>query len=310
MLRAPSSPRAHFYKPLHQIQYASANLALARSPTHTHTHTHTHTSRKQEPALWTPRETLDTMSYWTIHKITTNYQGYTCDVDYWADGEGMEAEGYVTDFAQYRDLVTDELDKKNINFAFIAANGELKNIANTKDMQGAVKNLEHRGILSVQALDKPGKGQGKNKGKDKKNGKGDAWKESEPAKDKKVDRNIKNVYAILDRFVAPAGAAQEEWGVNGLPWKGDAPKAPLGYDYEVQDAVVHLQYLMTRLDYMKLAETSLLTGSYQSNTENAVEAFRKKHKITGDDMTIYDKKTEAKLVEVVKKLRKDGHMYI
>lgn len=61
---------------------------------------------------------------------------------------------------------------------------------------------------------------------------------------------------------------------------------------------------------MSLSHTGLHVGSYQENTESAVEKFRHKHNIAGPDMTVYNKKTAVKLGEIARKLRWEGNMYI
>lgn len=104
----------------------------------------------------------------------------------------------------------------------------------------------------------------------------------------------------------------EDWNNSGLPWDGDAPRAPLDrrHDYAVLDGVKHLQYLLTRLGHMHLSDTAMQTGSYQGNTERGVASFRKKYGIHGVDTTAYDKNTAAKLAEIVKQLRSEGHYYL
>lgn len=100
--------------------------------------------------------------------------------------------------------------------------------------------------------------------------------------------------------------------VPGLPWEADVPEYPL-YREEgcpIRDATIHLQYILTRIGLMSLSATDSLIGSYQSNTERAIEKFRKQYKINGDDMTVYNKKTAGKLGEIVRKLRSEGHKYI
>lgn len=316
------------------------------------------------------------MSYWTTHIIATNYDGKIYNVNYWGDGDGMDADGYVTDFAQYQSEFTGKLTKKKkkniaFAFAFFDADGNPKSITNSKDLKDAVENLDHDGVLSVQAIDKSGKekdqdqsnrgkkgkNRGKGKGKQKQTNKEEsddessedgAWGEKETEngkKEKKVDKSDKTVHATLERFVKQIGSChhcnktewtgrkytyayfwtysmcgacydkldksyQEDWESTSLPWDGDVPAAPLGEDYDVRGEVKHLQYLLTRLGYLKLADTALLTGSYRENTENAVEQFRKKFNITGGDMTMYNKKTETKLAQIVKKLRNEGHKYL
>ncbi len=254
------------------------------------------------------------MSYYTTHTIRTNYQGNDCDVNYWVEGEGSEWRGYVTDFDQYHSAVTRELKKKNVEYGYITEHGKMKHIKDTKDLQDAVENLEDESVLSVQAFDKTWTGKDKRKRKKKKGrqqedtddeSEVDDWNVDEPENMKKVSKNYKYVMACIYQF-----APQDDWESMELPWDDKVPQAPLGDDYYVRPEVEHLQYLLTRLGHMKLEDTDGLTGSYQSKTEKAMQDFRKKHNITGGDMTRYDSRCQKKLAQVVKKLTDQGHLYL
>lgn len=96
---------------------------------------------------------------------------------------------------------------------------------------------------------------------------------------------------------------KSNWSVTPFPWTRSVPRAPLSSDdYSVRDEVRHLQKVLTELGYLKLEETAEYQGSFQWRTERAVEAFRRKYKIHGNDLTIYNKRTERKLAEAVSDL--------
>lgn len=87
------------------------------------------------------------------------------------------------------------------------------------------------------------------------------------------------------------------------PWKHTVPRVTLSSDdYDVRDEVRHLQYLLTRLGFLAVHHTDKLVGSFQSHTAAAVEAFRKKYKIFGEDMRVYDRNTRRALRDVVRSL--------
>lgn len=120
-------------------------------------------------------------------------------------------------------------------------------------------------------------------------------------------------YVVCDSCYNGFSRSQKRtWVRCGLPWDGDAPSYPLyaRSDYAVLDEVCHLQYLLTRLGYLSLSATSELTGSYQGHTKEAVRRFREHYGLSGHNMTKYDRKTAAKLAQVVRQRRRDGHSYM
>jgi len=97
-------------------------------------------------------------------------------------------------------------------------------------------------------------------------------------------------------------------------WDSIVPDAPLYRedDHCIRPENAQLQYLLTMTGDMPLGATSVQTGSYQSNTENAVEAFRERHGVYDNQygMDVYDEYVKRKLEQVVKKMRKDGNQYV
>eukprot|EP00171_Calliarthron_tuberculosum_P011476 IDg11476t1 len=110
-------------------------------------------------------------------------------------------------------------------------------------------------------------------------------------------------YTLCDECVQYG--EKEDWDAKPFPWRGAVPKAPLdSNDYPLQDDVRHLQMRMTELGYLDLEDTEENVGNYEAFTKNAIHRFRWEHDIYGEDMTVYDKNTERKLADVLRK-RKD-----
>lgn len=116
---------------------------------------------------------------------------------------------------------------------------------------------------------------------------------------------------------------KDDWAIvpSGLHWKNDVPEFPLsigsGYgNDDEEEQVTHLQYLLTRLGFMKLSATNKLVGSFQERTAQGVEKLREKYNIVGtrdedgDGMGLYDEKTANQLLKIVRAYRKKGHRYI
>lgn len=74
----------------------------------------------------------------------------------------------------------------------------------------------------------------------------------------------------------------------------------------INSVTQHLQYILTRLGFMKLEDTYQGDGSFQQKTVEAVGLIRC---FLGDDMTEYDEDTERNLGKFIEQLVEEGHEY-
>lgn len=248
----------------------------------------------------------------------------THSVNYYPDGDGEECYGYVTDFGQYKTSVSKNLTKEGLQFQFICpSTKQRKFIKSDGGLRDAVKGLDNRGVLLVTALKTSGKGLV------------DFEIEKKDAKVKAILEHFdlqgevhchhggsmskcngviyqyayhSNYFLSLECYKALSDDEKEAWKAI-VHWGGPVPSHDLSYE-DNSDGVRMLQYYLTRFGFMKLEHTSQCTSWYLSRTQDAVSAFRKKFKVEGCDVTVYDKKTAKKLAEVVTELRKKGHKYL
>lgn len=134
--------------------------------------------------------------------------------------------------------------------------------------------------------------------------------------DKLNIRGRRYVYKKNERYCLCNGCHRKlnrtekaKWSDRTLPWTYSAPAGPLYYGKE-NDDVKQLQYLLTRLGYMNLSDTSQAVGIFGEYTENAIRLFRHKHGVQGTDSRTYDLNTAKRLASVVNRLRKAGEPYM
>ncbi len=109
---------------------------------------------------------------------------------------------------------------------------------------------------------------------------------------------------------------KEKWikcNEGGAPWDGEVPDAPLYFEFCRADRedVRHLNYVLCRLGFISLrAFRRTNTAEFTLYTKAAVCLFRKKYRICGRDMGVYNEATEKKMEELVHRFRHDGAQYI
>ena len=218
----------------------------------------------------------------------------------------------MTSYSQFERKVTSHFNVSSVSFYIHDRNQNSKNICNNRQLKAAVSYLDHGDVLGVNAYAGYAYGNYYKEDSDSESEQEHSDSDSDSDSSDEEESNYdyshysNSTRAVLKRFTHSSTCQY------GLPWDGDAPSAPLYQrsDYAVMDEVTHLQYLLTRLGFMKLSDTSAQVGSYQSRTQEAVRRFRQHYGIYGSDMTRYNRKTAAKLASVVRECRRQGYEHL
>jgi len=282
----------------------------------------------------------------TTYTLATNYNGQHHSVSFYPAGYGASYDGYVTSLEQYESELKETYGVTSFKLMYINGSSELKEIEDSDDLFEAAEKLANGAHLSVTLIkDEDTEASDEDEWMVVES---DAEELSDSESDEEEEaiykyRNKTN--ATLKRFVNLEGHChhcqrtdglcfqyskntaysmcegchddlskkeRKSWTLAELPWEDTVPSYPL-YREEgspIRDEVCHLQYLLTRIGFMSLDHTDSLTGSFQSNTERAVEKFRREHNIYGEDMNVYNKKMARKLAKIVRSLRSEGHKYL
>lgn len=282
----------------------------------------------------------------SIYTLASNYNGQHHSASFYPAGYGSSYAGYVTTLEQYKVELTETYGVPSFKLMYINGSLEMKEIKDNHDLFKATRKLDSGTHLFISLFKTSDEGRA---GAQQWNVvASDSENDSDSESDDKVERNHKynsKLNATLERFVQHAGECHHcqateglryqyslssaysmcegcydeltrkekiFWQHAALPWEGDVPSSPLSREEgsPVRDEICHLQYLLTRVGFMSLSDTDSLTGSFQSNTERAVESFRREHNIYGEDMGVYNKKTAKKLAQIVRSLRSAGHKYL
>lgn len=278
----------------------------------------------------------------TTCRILTSIQGDGdyIQVDYW-DGYGKWP-GYVTSFSQYRAYLRDHLLDCDCSLYFINEIGRSEIISNDAELRKAVESLCEGGTLLVTAVI-----HNMNDDRSEQSSEPDENESHISGHDLFVETKPRRVSAIMERFrvydaeeqcyhcktrdwygvrysftsnsdyfLCPScfrdlpKSQKRDWQLTAcINWEEDVPAYPLSEDDD-GDEVRQLQYILTRIGMMPLSATDHLVGSYRRKTKEAVRKFRERYRTFGDDMTEYNQRMAAKLAQVVRRLREEGHVYI
>lgn len=278
----------------------------------------------------------------SIYTLASNFNGLHHSVSFYPAGYGASYDGYVTSLEQYKQQLDETYDESSFKLMYINRSSEMREIEDNHDLFKATRKLDNGAHLFITLFKNE---EDEDSDEEQWNVVASDSEEDSQSDDEDDEKYQNNLDATLKRFVRRDGECfhcegtnglcyqysknsgysmcedchedlskkeKKLWKLGGLPWGDDVPSYPL-YREEgcpIRDEICHLQYLLTRIGVMPLSATDALTGSFQSNTERAVEKFRREYNIKGGDMSVYNKKTARKLGEIVRDLRSEGHKYL
>ena len=259
----------------------------------------------------------------TTHRIVVSFKDHIYTVHYWADGRGQRADGYATSLAQLRHKIHHHYGVRSLNLFYISG-GKYRLIADDERLRRVLSHVANGEKLHVSASESSHTSSAHS---DHSQSSGSTKDSVKTALKQYAVHNTECYHCKCDRIhgvryifiqnpkYSVCGKcydkletvdAKRKWRSRALPWTRDAPVASL-HRNENGNGVRHLQYLLTRLGYLNSGDDS---GKFGSRTEAAVEKFRRKNHVSGNNVREYDYRTEVKLAEVVQRLRSEGHKYL
>lgn len=285
----------------------------------------------------------------TFYYIKATLSGAFFSVRYYPDGEGRHYDGYVTDYRQLKDALHRHLGVRALKLSYVA-DGLQHFISSDAHLRRSVHNLPYQSVLLLNTFTHLGGEQAAGSSSRRHSRSSISAESPRdittvrntniaptrytdgktvlahfavhyadchhcrcaPITGMRYVYKTHAAYSLCTKCYSELSRSEKRgWEKKVLPWDCNAPRAPLYPEDAVRrEDTRHLQYLLTRFGFLKLSATSNVQGVYGTRTAAAVEKFRRKYHILGDDLRIYDKNTALVLAEVVHQLRAQGIKYI